>query len=328
MRELNYELKQLCLRNRDGSFATQYARERILTMIANQLHEMGFKDMRATSLKPKHVQALVERWKAEGLSAGTIKNRMTELRWWAEKIAKQNVIFKDNDHYGIAQRQYVTNVSKSRDLTDGDLAKITDPYTALSLKLQAAFGLRREESIKIRPLRADKEVTGWRSRRAGPRVDARGRSRSAMPSSGNCWTRPSNSPAGDSLIPKTMTYKQQLNRFKAQCMAAGIQHVHGHRHQYAQQRYQELTGWACPAQGGPTWKQLSREQKQIDREARLTISAELGHSRAQIVAVYCAATSAADELQSDCDRYCRSTAVRLHVCPSIHYTVIRCNSNT
>ena len=83
-----------------------------------------------------------------------------------------------------------------------------------------------------------------------------------------------------------MTYKQQLNRFKAQCMAAGIQHVHGHRHQYAQQRYQELTGWACPAQGGPTWKQLSREQKQIDREARLTISAELGHSRIEIVAVY------------------------------------------
>jgi len=58
-------------------------------------------------------------------------------------------------------------------------------------------------------------------------------------------------------------------------------------HQYAQQRYQELTGRVCPAQGGPTWKQLSREQRQIDREARLTISAELGHSRIEIVAVYC-----------------------------------------
>jgi hypothetical protein len=45
MRDLNYELKQLCLRNRDGSYATQYARERILTMIANQLHETGFRDL-------------------------------------------------------------------------------------------------------------------------------------------------------------------------------------------------------------------------------------------------------------------------------------------
>ena len=114
MKALNYELKQLCQRNRDGSFSTQYGRECILTMIANQLHEMGFKDMRATSLKPKHVQALVERWKSEGLSAGTLKNRMAELRWWAEKIAKQNVIFKDNDQYGSARRRADRHGSNSR----------------------------------------------------------------------------------------------------------------------------------------------------------------------------------------------------------------------
>jgi hypothetical protein len=255
-------------------------------MIANQLHEMGFKDMRATSLKPKHVQALVERWKAEALSSGTIKNRMTELRWWAEKIGKQNVIAKDNDHYGIAKRQYVTNVSKSRDLTTGDLAKITDPYTALSLRLQAVFGLRREESIKIRPLRADKGdrlalKDSWTKGGRAREIPIRNAEQRLVLDEAKRFA------GRGSLIPKTMTYKQQLNRFKAQCMAAGIQHVHGHRHQYAQQRYQELTGWACPAQGGPTWKQLSPEQKKIDREARLMISAELGHSRAQIVAVYC-----------------------------------------
>ena len=32
---------------------------------------------------------------------------------------------------------------EARDLTAGDLAKITDPYTRASLQLQAAFGLRR-----------------------------------------------------------------------------------------------------------------------------------------------------------------------------------------
>ena len=155
MRDLNYELKKLCMRNRDGSYATQYAREMILTMMANQLHELGFKDLQVSNLKPKHVQALVERWKTEALSAGTMKNRMTELHWWAEKIAKQNVVFKDNAQYGIAKRQYVTNVSQARELTSGDLAKVPDAYTALSLKLQAAFGLRREESMKIKPSWAD-----------------------------------------------------------------------------------------------------------------------------------------------------------------------------
>ena len=34
-------------------------------------------------------------------------------------------------------------------------------------------------------------------------------------------------------------------------------------------------------------KTLTPEQKQIDQQARLTISLELGHERPQIVAVYC-----------------------------------------
>ena len=151
MHDLNYELKQLCARNRDGSFATQANRERILTLIANQLREMGFVNMHVQSLKPKHVDKLVERWKAERLSAGTLKNRMATLRWWAEKNGKANVVAKSNEAYGIADRRYVTNVSKARQLTSGDLTQVSDPYTRMSLRLQATFGLRREESLKIRP---------------------------------------------------------------------------------------------------------------------------------------------------------------------------------
>src|SRR6516162_1107703 len=119
MQDLNYELKQLCSRNRDGSFATQNARGRILTLVANQLRQMGFVHMHAQSLKPKHVEKLLERWTTEGLGVGTLKNRMAELRWWAEKIGKANVVAKSNDIYGIADRRYVTNLSKARELTPG-----------------------------------------------------------------------------------------------------------------------------------------------------------------------------------------------------------------
>ena len=59
MHDLNYDLKQMCHRNRDGSYSKQAARERILTLIANALHRLGFKNLRATSLKPKHVEKLV-----------------------------------------------------------------------------------------------------------------------------------------------------------------------------------------------------------------------------------------------------------------------------
>ena len=151
MQDLNYDLKQMCHRNRDGSYSKQAARERILTLVANALHGLGFKNLRATSLKPKHVERLVEQWKSEKLSAGTLKNRLAELRWWAEKVAKQNVIARDNDHYGIPHRSYVTNVSQSRELSVGELAKITDAYTP-------ALGPARLEQkpvTAVGPLRSD-----------------------------------------------------------------------------------------------------------------------------------------------------------------------------
>lgn len=285
MRELNFELKQLCKHNRDGSFATMRDRERILSRIADQLHELGYKDMKAASLKPKHVAALCERWKADGLATGTIKNRMSEIRWWSQKIAKQNVVARNNADYGIANRVYVTNVSKARELTPGDLGKIADQHTQISLKLQAAFGLRRGESMKIRPAWADRGdrlvlkdtwTKGGRTREIPIRNEAQRQTLDkAKQLAGN-----------GSLIAPGNSYVRQLRRFEYHCIQANIHMVHGHRHQYAQMRYLELTGWAAPAADGPKYKELSPEQKYADNLARLVISRELGHEREQIVSVY------------------------------------------
>jgi hypothetical protein len=80
MRDLNYDLKQLCQRNRDGSFATQADREHILDLIADQLHEMGFRHMNAHSLKPKHVEkqtATSAILQAAGVKASASVEKMT-----------------------------------------------------------------------------------------------------------------------------------------------------------------------------------------------------------------------------------------------------------
>ena len=47
-----------------------------------------------------------------------------------------------------------------------------------------------------------------------------------------------------------------------------------------------MTGWTCPAAGGPVTKDLTPEQRELDREARLTISSELGHEREAVVGAY------------------------------------------
>jgi hypothetical protein len=40
--------------------------------------------------------------------------------------------------------------------------------------------------------------------------------------------------------------------------------MHGLRHAYAQNRYEELTGWSAPAAGGPASKSLTLKQREID----------------------------------------------------------------
>jgi len=39
VKDLNFDFKEICDHNRDGSFATQADRRNILDLVANQLHE-------------------------------------------------------------------------------------------------------------------------------------------------------------------------------------------------------------------------------------------------------------------------------------------------
>ena len=285
MRKLAYELKQLCEHTRSGAFSSRASRLRRCSIIARDLEACGFRNLDIRNFKPKHIEALVAHWKERQLAIGTIKNLMTEVLRIAEYINKKNIVKRTNREYAIDNRKYVTNVSKATKVTDEQLARVTDPYTRMSLRLASQFGLRLEESLKIHPAWAD----------LGDRI----RLKDSWTKGGKYREIPIVSPgqrnslddakalAGKgSLIPDGLRYKDQLNRFKAQCAKAGITHVHGLRHGYAQERYEVLTGFKAPACGGPTSKQLSAEQKARDRAARLQISKELGHEREQVSSIY------------------------------------------
>jgi FKBP-type peptidyl-prolyl cis-trans isomerase 2 len=285
VRDLNHQLKQLCRRNRDGSHATQRDRERMLSLIADQLHALGFRGMNSRSLKPKHVEALLNHWRTEDISVGTIKNRMASLRWWAQKVDRQNVIARSNEHYGIPERTLVGNASKAKTVEETDLDKVRDPHVRMSLELQRAFGLRREEAIKFSPSYADKGdhlmlKASWTKGGKARTIPVRTAEQREV------LDRAHRLAGGGSLIPGERDYRRQLRVYERHTANAGLSKLHGLRHQYAQNRYEELTGWKAPAAGGPLARTLSAAQRALDREARLTISQELGHEREQITTVY------------------------------------------
>lgn len=284
MRQLNYDLHQLTQKNRDGSYATRNARSRILAQAASELHELGYRRLRAHGVKAKHIEALVGHWHRRELSTGTIKNRMAHLRWWAEKVGKSGVVLKDNEAYGIMRREYVTNVDKSRHL-DERLNRIRDEHVRMSVQLQAAFGLRREEAIKFIPEYADHgdkiilKDTWTKGGKAREIVVSNDAQRALL--------KEARQLAGKgSLIPANRNYIQQLKVYENNVAKAGMSKLHGLRHAYAQARYEELTGWKCPALGGPRRRELADDHYDRDVEIRLMISKELGHERLEVVAVY------------------------------------------
>ena len=288
---LEYKFNQLCNKFREGSHATQANRRAMLNLFAEQLAKNGYdiKAMSPNDLKGRHVNKLLEQWRKDGVSTGTIKNRMTTLRWWAEKVNNSGAV-KDNATYKIENRVYVTNQNKSVSLKDLDLSKI-DTNIAQSLRLQDAFGLRREESMKFQPEYAldGQKIENAKYIRLKDSWTKGGRPRTIPITNDKQRQELRNAYAlavnnGGSMIPKEKSYKTHKASFEAVTHGLGVGQTHGLRHGYAQTRYCELMGFDCPAVGG--FRSLSADEIEKDKEIRMLISEELGHSRINITSVY------------------------------------------
>jgi site-specific recombinase XerC len=284
MNNFEFSIKQLTVHNQDGSAATKANRHRGLFAIGGELHELGFKLKSAHNLKPRHIQALVTRWKERSLTDETIRNRLGWLRWVADHTGKPGLIPKDNAVFGLTERTPYQG-SKARRLDADTLARVPDETIRLALRLQAAFGLRREEALKFRPTVADKgdhialRASWCKGGRARVIPITHPRQRELLMDVARA--------AGDgSLIPAGKTYVKHLQTYKAQTRAAGLGQAHGLRHAYAQWRYKVITGRDCPAKEGPSADQLNQTDRHFDALARLQVSNELGHSRIDVTDTY------------------------------------------
>jgi site-specific recombinase XerD len=272
--------------NKDGSYRTQDDRRHSLINVAETLHALGYKLDHLRFMKPKHIYALIKQWRANGDTPGSMKNRMSHLRWLMRKFDGKIHMVPSNDELGIPKRTYVTGQDKSAILNESDLNKIKDPLMRHSLTGQALFGLRMEESIKLEPCIADAGTFLYIQKSKGNRE----RTIPILTNEQREWLDEAKQLAGhksNALIPFGTSYKTYRSRFDKACKRAGIDNRHGLRHRYAQLRYKKLTGWESPVKGGLTLKQMTKEQKWVDRAARLQISAELGHSRRNILKNYC-----------------------------------------
>jgi len=195
----------------------------------------------------------------------------------------------------IANRCYIT--TKNKAATTSNNSNINNRIDLL-IRIQETLGLRFQESCKIDAkkalLQAEKassvmitEGTKGSRKRIVPitnpeQIEAL---RIAVIYQGKHW----------SLIPPELEYIQ----FKAECYAIESDETfHANRHLNAQVRYRELVGVDCPvvvgiAHGLKHFQYISEqldidvsEVKRRDKNARLTLAEELGHSRTDITNNY------------------------------------------
>ena len=249
------------------------------------LFKVGIQLRSLEDLNAKHIDRVVNYWREEGLSVGTMKNRLSGLRYLCDAMGKSAIV-KNNNDYAIPKRNYLPTFNRA--IFNPDLSVLMDEHIRVSTELQRVFGLRRAESMKIKPILADKGdilemYPSWCK-------GGRGRFIPIRTAEQRYWLNEAKRMAEkieNSMIPKEKSYDTQLSLYEKQVQRAGLKNLHGLRHAYAQTRYKELTGWEAPVNGGPSYKELTAEQKIIDHNARITLTEELGHSRKGIIRSYC-----------------------------------------
>jgi hypothetical protein len=282
------ELMELTRYKHDGSYSTQANRRPMLHMIGDQLYEtLGYKQLHAAELRGRHINKLLALWRSQEIADATMRNRLAMLRWILRKVGNPGAMAKENAAYGLAPRETRARVSKAKDLPTEILSRIPDTYVRFSLELQEKFGLRREEAIKLRVWQADQGSTlalqaswtkGGRARAVPIRTAAQ---REVLDRLKTFVTT-----KDAALIPPDLQYVQQLRRYEYWTRRVGLHKLHGLRHAYIQARYLDLTGFPCPVCGGPTHAAMTPAQQAIDADVLPFLSAELGHERVEVTALY------------------------------------------
>lgn len=277
------------------SYADAYGQLHMARQIARDLSKRFPHLKHADQLAGRHVKWLVSHWQERELSTGTIKNRLTTARNIYRKLGKGHMLLKVNEGYGIGKRP-LRKESRACELTDEILEAIESRYEdgaakiRASLKLMRWWGLRVKESTMIKPREAieygpDGEIAALHLRSTWAK---NGRER-RIPVSSEVQrevVKEALEVAGiGALIGRHHNYRQWKRHLFYCCDKAGLRDRHALRHRYAQMRFEQLAG--CPAPIIAVGRGEGIDLGWIeDNNARLQISAELGHGREAVVASY------------------------------------------
>ena len=295
-------------RRKNGKVASERTKtltREVVSAVFKQLHTLGYKLQNPVNLQERHIRALVEYWWfTKKRSPKGIQNDLSRLRRFAEMMGKPGLV-RSASHYlpdvdpQELKVQTVTRRGKSVSAQNVDVGDILaradqkDWRLGLMLRMQLAFGLRREEVLKCDPYVQD--MGDWLAVPPGHGKGGRPRNIPIL-------TRTQRDildmvkagiPKGEKLgwpymtDGKPATLKQNLVRYRNLMSRTGFTKNelgttgHGLRAQFAENNAL-LHGILPPTLGGSK-NQVEKDEMKI----RLRKLAEaMGHSREQVMGAY------------------------------------------
>jgi len=295
--------------NKTVSHKTRHERAQFLRRFFRDLKgKAGFNTVPdPRNLGQRHIQAMVAIWQRDSLAPATIQTYMSFLRGLSNWLGKAGFV-RAPAHYGLSPQEYqrheVANADKSWSAKGIDATAVIaeicafDRHVGASLRLMHAFGLRRKESVQVRPFehvqpfertglapeQQESESCLWVKGKGGrvrwipitssEQQEALTFARTVVHSQAS----PIGNPARD-LRGNLRRLDYALARFGLTRAALGVT-AHGLRHQALNDAYEAQTGVPTPVRGGGT------VALDADRAARYKVSNLAGHARLRAAGAY------------------------------------------
>lgn len=283
---LFYQVKGIMMHNQDGAGATQDRRLGNLKDLVETIY-VKYKLDDIHQLRTKHVDYYAAQLAARPIHPHSMRVTMSDVRWLAQKIGKQNIVARGNDGYGFPEdsRKQTEDQAWPEEKYKTVLGDVHDERVAFAMRGARHLGLRLEEASKLRPMDVDwkanvvhlkRGTKGGRYRylrlvtpearawaRDLPRV-ARGRDKGIMP-----------------VTQRERSWKSHVQRQLRGVGAgrkAGLK-FHGLRHSFAQELYTKVSGYLPPIKGG-------KPPKDVHIRACKIVAKVLGHNRWKITETY------------------------------------------
>jgi site-specific recombinase XerD len=292
---------------KSGSAKTRHNHIKEARRFVMTIRELGYGVKRWKNVTNIHIQKAVNKWKEDGLQAATIKEYLSGVRTVC-RIYGNDRIKPDNTQFGVPNRVFVDNRDKSipQDVFQKAVIDLKqsnnsdDKRVAAQLQLERYIGLRVEEACKFNAHQA--VMTGGRVFIQHGTKGGRERIINELTENGKAAIEYAKALSGiNNLIPNDHSEKQWIQKYYRITRAKGISKKecgassHGCRHAYAQDRYENITGFKAPCKfeskkafrknaitiAGEKWSKLNQDARQI-------IKAELGHGpdRDDVVSQY------------------------------------------